>query len=168
VHLVTSSLFIPSILSLLKPVHQADLLRAYFATTLVWFVSRGRPALDVQGFFESVSADPKPNPDPNSSAADEPVGNPWYTVLAHTIPHPDEHHVKAERALAHGAALYGTRSKGYFAHTELKGAEVIDGTLFVRVGGLLMAALKWDYVITERKAGIDEGNGWFREGLGWD
>ncbi|KAB5591157.1 Oxidoreductase AflY [Ceratobasidium theobromae] len=167
VHLVTSNLFIPSILTLLKPAHQADLLKAYFAVALVWFVSRGRPALDVKGFFETVSADPKPDPNPNSSAADEPVGNPWYTVLAHTVPHPDEHHVKAERALAHGATLYGARPRGYFAHTELKGADIIDGTLFVRVAGLLMNVLKWNHVITEK---IDEESGWpwDRDGLGWD
>lgn len=171
VHLVTSDLFIPSILSLIKPAYQADLLRAYFAVALGYFVSRGRPALDPKGFFESVTADPKPNPDPNAKAADEPVGNPWYTVLAHTIPHKDEHHVKAERALAHGAALYGTRPKGSFSHTELKGAEVIDGTLFVRVGGLLMAAQKWEHPLKGEGIAHDHDDyesGWDRAGLGWD
>jgi len=171
VHLVTSNLFIPSILSLLKPVHQASLLKAYFGSALGYFVSRGRPALNVQGFFESVSNDPKPNPDPNTSADKEPLGNPWYTVLTHTVPHQDEHHVKAERALAHGAALYGTRPKGTFTHTELKGAEFIDGTLFVRVGGLLMGALMWDHVFKDKGIARDHDDhesGWHRTGLGWD
>ncbi|CAE6420615.1 unnamed protein product [Rhizoctonia solani] len=168
VHLVTSNLFMPSILSLLKPKSQVDLMRAYFANALVWFVAEGRPALDVQGFFQSVTVDPKPNADSKSLSAKEPEGNPWFTVLAHTLVHPDEHHVKAERSLAHGAALYGARPKGYFAHTGLKGAEYIDGSLFVRTAGLLMDALRWTYNPEARVEGIDEGNGWDRDGLGWE
>ncbi|KAJ1299807.1 hypothetical protein OPQ81_000706 [Rhizoctonia solani] len=167
-HLVTSNIFLPSILSLLKPKNQVVLLRAYFATSLVWFVAQGRPELDIQGFFQSVTADPKPNRDSNALVAKEAEGNPWYTILSHTIYHPEEHHIKAERALAHGAALYGTRPKGYFVHTELKGAEEIDGTLFVRTGGLLIDALHWEYEVKERDGGVDQGNGWSREGLGWD
>ncbi|CAE6470656.1 unnamed protein product [Rhizoctonia solani] len=163
-HLVTSNLFLPSILPLLKPKHQIDLMRAYFATSLTWYVAQGRPALDTHGFFQSVTATPKP--DSNSNL--EPEGNPWYAILAHSIQHPDEHQVKTARALAHGAALYGTRPKGYFAHTELKGAEEIDGTLFVRTGGLFMDALHWNYEVKERAGGVDIGNGWIRAGLGWD
>ncbi|KAJ1299799.1 hypothetical protein OPQ81_000698 [Rhizoctonia solani] len=167
VHLVTSNLFIPSILSLLKPAHKVDLLRAYFPVLLLYFVSRGRPALDVEGFFSSVTVDPKPDHNP-SSESPKPVGNPWYTVLAHTVPHRDEHHVKAERALAHSAALYGIRPKGSFSHTELKGAEEIDGTLFVRTGGLLMSALKWNFALEVELDDQGDGALWNRDGLGWD
>lgn len=163
-HLVTSNLFLPSILPLLKPQHQIELMRAYFATSLTWYVAQGRPALDVHGFFQSVTTEPKPDPDSKS----EPEGNPWYTILAHSIQHPDEHQIKTARALAHSAALYGTRPRGYFAHTELKGAEEIDGTLFVRTGGLFMDALHWNYEVKERAGGVDIGNGWIRAGLGWD
>ncbi|CAE6434335.1 unnamed protein product [Rhizoctonia solani] len=168
VHLVTSDLFIPSILSLLKPAHKVDLLRAYFPVILGYFVSRGRPAIDVQGFFDSVTVDPKPEHAPSPSESPEPVGNPWYTVMTHTIPHPDEHHVKAERALAHSAALYGARPKGHFAHTELKGAKEIDGTLFVRTGGLLMGALKWNAALKAKSGGNQEEWMWSRDGLGWN
>ncbi|CCO35038.1 hypothetical protein BN14_09151 [Rhizoctonia solani AG-1 IB] len=168
VHLVTSDLFIPSILSLLKPAHKVDLLRAYFPALLGYFVSRGRPALDVKGFFSSVTVDPKPDSSPSPSDSSEPVGNPWYTVLTHTVPHRDEHHVKAERALAHSAALYGMRPKGHFAHTELKGAEEIDGTLFMRTGGLLMGALRWDFALEKKLDDKGEETMWSRDGLGWD
>ncbi|KDN46735.1 hypothetical protein RSAG8_04115, partial [Rhizoctonia solani AG-8 WAC10335] len=167
-HYVTSNLFLSSILSLLKPKHQIDLMRAYFVTSLVWFVAQGRPALDIQGFFQSVTDDPKPTPDPKSLAAKEPEGNPWYTILSHTVHHQDEHQVKAARALARSAALYGACPKGYFAHTELEGAAEMDGTLFVRTGGLLMDALHWNYEVKERVGGVDEGNGWDRDGLGWN
>ncbi|KAF8597037.1 hypothetical protein BDV93DRAFT_562709 [Ceratobasidium sp. AG-I] len=173
VHLVTSDLFIPSILSLLKPPQQANLLKAYFAVALGYFVSRGRPSIDVKGFFENTSADPKPPSD--SSSTNDQAGNPWYTVLSATLPHKDEHHVKAERALAHGAALYGTRPRGFFKNTELEDAEYLDGTLFVRVGGLLMGALKWENALVPGGIGKpvrddddDDEFGWDRAGLGWD
>ncbi|ELU38606.1 hypothetical protein AG1IA_07374 [Rhizoctonia solani AG-1 IA] len=168
VHLVTSDLFIPSILSLLKPADKVVLLRAYFPILLGYFVSRGRPVVDVKGFFSSVTVDPKPEHSESLTDSSEPVGNPWYTLLTHTVPHRDEHHVKAERALAHSAALYGTRAKGHFSHTELKGAEEIDGTLFIRTGGLLMGALKWIFEL--EKEIDDQGNDalWSRDGLGWD
>ncbi|CAE6505590.1 unnamed protein product, partial [Rhizoctonia solani] len=167
VHLVTSNLFLPSILSLLRPKQQVDFMRAYFANALTWFVAEGRPALDVQGFFQSVTLDPKPNPGSKTLIEKEAEGNPWYTLLAHTLVHPNEHHVKAERALAHGAALYGARSKGCFSYTELKGAEVIDGTLFVRTGGLLMDTMQWNHKV-QREEGIDEESGWDLAGLGWN
>ncbi|CAE6463738.1 unnamed protein product [Rhizoctonia solani] len=165
VHYVTSNIFVSSILSLLEPKHQIDFMRAYFATSLVWYVAQGRPDLDIKGFFQSVTTDPKPNLEPKSVATNEPEGNPWYTILSHIVQHPDEHQIKAARALAHGAALYGTRTKGYFTHTELKGAEEIDGTLFVRTGGLLMDTLRWNQEDTE---GTGRDGGWDFSGPGWD
>ncbi|KAF8687882.1 hypothetical protein RHS03_09879, partial [Rhizoctonia solani] len=168
VHLFTSNLFIPSILSLLKPAYKEDLLRAYFLVLLGYFVCHGRPALDIKGFF-SVTADPKPDHSSSLTDLSARVGNPWYTLLAEIIPHRDEHHIKTERTLAHCAALYGTRPKGHFSHTGLKGSKEIDGTLFVRTGGLLMDVLQW----TPSPGGMgDQDYGeqalWSKSGLGWD
>ncbi|KDN34683.1 hypothetical protein RSAG8_12232, partial [Rhizoctonia solani AG-8 WAC10335] len=156
VHLVTSDLFIPSILSLLKPAHKVDLLRAYFPVLLAYFVSRGRPALDVKGFYSSVTVDPKPEHS-SASKSSEAIGNPWYT---------------SERVLL----TYRTqRSRGdrwnvvrYFSHTELKGAEEIDGTLFVRTGGLLMGALKWNFALETKLDDEQQEWMWSPDGLGWD
>jgi hypothetical protein len=148
-------------------------MRAYFAVCLGYFVSRGRPAIDVEGFFAHTSVDPKPPAETSSKLPTEPEGNPWYTVLSKTIPHKEEHHVKAERALAHGAALYGSRPQGYFKDTELKGAERMDGTLFVRTGGLLMGAMNWEFLLGSseprgmREEEDDIEAGWDRAGLGW-
>ncbi|KAG8701174.1 hypothetical protein FRC08_004241 [Ceratobasidium sp. 394] len=172
-HLVTSDLFIPSILSLLKPANQVTLLRAYFAVCLGLFVSRGRPALDIEGFFEYTSLDPKPPSGTPEKLPAEAKNNPWYTVLTYTIPHKDEHHVKAERALAHGAALYGARPKGWFKDTELKDADKMDGSLFVRTGGLLMEVMNWEVTlgIGEKKTTRSENDldsTWDRAGLGWN
>lgn len=170
VHLVTSNIFLPSILSLLKPTHQANLLKAYFVICLYVFVSQGRPSLDIKAFFEGTSVDPKP---PSDSASGEQVGNPWYTVLSATILHKDEHHVKTERALAHSAALYGYRAPKYFKDTGLEGAEYMDGTLFVRAGGLLMDVMKWDRLNVGKADGRTKEDeeaalGWDFEGLWWE
>ncbi|KAG8685474.1 hypothetical protein FRC11_010516 [Ceratobasidium sp. 423] len=167
-HLVTSNIFLSPIISLLKPKHQVDLLRAFMAASFVWFVAEGRPAIDIQGFFQSVTTNPKPSPDFNSSTTNKQEGNPWYTILMHSVLHPDEHLIKAQRALAYSASLHGLRPKGSFAHTELRGAETIDGTLFIRTAGLLMGELRWNYEVTRRVDGLDVGNGWDRAGLGWD
>ncbi|GAB1527754.1 hypothetical protein RhiTH_010942 [Rhizoctonia solani] len=168
VHLFTSNLFVPSIFSLLKPAYKEDLLRAYFRVLLGYFVSHGRPALDIKGFF-SVTADPKPDQSSSLTGLSEPVGNPWYTLLAEIIPHRDEHHIKTERTLAHCAALYGTRPKGHLSHTGLKGSREIDGTLFVRTGGLLMDVLQWT---SSPGCMGDQDYGeqalWSKSGLGWD
>ncbi|KAF8749059.1 hypothetical protein RHS01_10402 [Rhizoctonia solani] len=95
--------------------------------------------------------------------------NPWYTLLAEIIPHRDEHHIKTERTLAHCAALYGTRPKGHLSHTGLKGSREIDGTLFVRTGGLLMDVLQWT---SSPGCMGDQDYGeqalWSKSGLGWD
>jgi hypothetical protein len=40
--------------------------------------------------------------------------------------------VKTQRTLAHFSSIYGTRPKGYFMGTELEGAEMLDGSLFLR------------------------------------
>ncbi|CAE6397611.1 unnamed protein product [Rhizoctonia solani] len=166
-HMVTSCLFLPSVMLLLKPAHQIDLMRACFANVLVCFIGEGRPALEVQGFFDSVTT--KPTPKGDSDLATKSInGNPWYLILAHVVHYQDEHLVKAVRAPSHSASLYGTRPKGYFGHTELRGAEYIDGTLFIRTAGLLTDAMDWHYEVTKRVEGIDEGNRWCRDGLGWD
>ena len=59
--------------------------------------------------------------------------------------HPNEHLPKLQRALAHYASVYGLAEKGHWKEkeTELEGAELLDGSLFVRVAGLTATALGW-------------------------
>ncbi|KAK1222337.1 hypothetical protein PQX77_014815 [Marasmius sp. AFHP31] len=54
------------------------------------------------------------------------------------IIHPDDHLVKLHRALTHFASLYGSTKASEFAHagTELDGAELVDGTLWLRAAML--------------------------------
>ena len=155
-HLVTSSLFLPSLLAFLSPPSQALLLRSYFAASLACWISRGRPKIDIKGFYSSsvtayplpsgslprpdASTLPHPDADPNRVKAVTPT--PWLPIIETSLVHPDEHLIKLQRALAHYSALFGIREQGakegglQGAAEELEGAELLDGTLFIRVAGL--------------------------------
>ncbi|TFK60286.1 hypothetical protein BDN72DRAFT_872922 [Pluteus cervinus] len=146
-HLVTSSLFLSSTAALLTPASQERLLRSYFVISLSWWVAVGRPSFDISGFFEATTsylapsgALPTPHekslPSATSPAAVTP--NPWLPLLETTLVYPDDHVPKLQRALSHYAGLYGNKAAGSeeLKNTELKGAELVDGTLFIRVAGL--------------------------------
>jgi len=148
-HLITSALFLPSVAAYLKPHSQELLLRSYFVISVGWWITHGRPGFDLPGFFDADTAYPVPS----NSSASAPVHdkvlpsatsfkastpNPWLPIIEGAIVHPDDHYPKIQRALAHYGALYGTRSAGQkdFVETELKGAEKIDGTMWIRIAGL--------------------------------
>ncbi|KAI3611483.1 hypothetical protein WG66_002142 [Moniliophthora roreri] len=154
-HLVTSSLFLPSLIAVLPPPSQHILLRNYFAISLTWYIARGKPDLNIQAFYDGTTAHPATETTPqngpkisllppSSSAASNP--NPWFGILQQAIDHPDDHLCKCQRALAHYSALYGSRTAGKadFAGTELPGADKLDGTLFVRAAGLTAQRLGRD------------------------
>lgn len=146
-HLVTSSIFLPSYIAYLTPTSQEHLLRGYFLVSLGWWVSRGRPKLNIKGFYESTSPHPLPTgalPTPHEKAlhpADPKKAvtpNAWLPIIESSVTHQDDHLPKLQRALAHYARLYGTREPGEadFKGTELPDANLLDGTLFIRVAGL--------------------------------
>lgn len=149
-HLVTSSLFLPSYMAVLSsPTSKSLLLRSYFSRSLAYYISRGRPALDIRSFYSSSRSFnivfPGPKPTPSTSAFPEPCSpyaitpNPWLPIIQSALVHPDDHLCKVQRALAHYGSLYGDVAPGEFEDTELDGSEFIDGTLFIRAAGLTMA-----------------------------
>ncbi|KAI3605299.1 hypothetical protein WG66_013067 [Moniliophthora roreri] len=131
-HFVTSSLFLRPLVSFLSPRSQVLLLRTYFSSCLAVWTILGRPQLDLEGFFASPL-----HPESSSVAkhkfalATNTNPNPWLDVFARAIVHPDDHVPKFQRAMYVYATRYGSTA-GFFANTELSGAERIDGTLFVR------------------------------------
>ncbi|KAF9019801.1 hypothetical protein BDZ89DRAFT_1072726 [Hymenopellis radicata] len=163
-HLVTSSLFLPSIVAYLTPPSQKLFLRGYLTISLAFWVSR-RPRsfnLDVAKFFSADLAMPKrpsltfESPSwalvPGTATA-----NQWFPIIQDAILHQDDHLCKIQRAFMHFAEQYGSRESGLedFASTELPGANAIDGSLFIRAAGLTAKAM--GRVISE-----DEGMGWDR------
>ncbi|KAI5121366.1 hypothetical protein M0805_001179 [Coniferiporia weirii] len=148
-HLVTSSIFLPSYLTRIKPASQAVLLSSYLACALSVWVARGRPAPKIASFYARTSPTFVP-PGPMPTSGEDTLApesaqapNPWMPVLQSAVVHPNEHLPKALRALAHFAHLLAGRPAGTWSGTGLAGAEVLDGTLFVRVAGLTMNRLGW-------------------------
>ncbi|KAF9496950.1 hypothetical protein BDN71DRAFT_1429945 [Pleurotus eryngii] len=144
-HLVTSSLFLSSLVPYLGPASQALFLKSYFAFSLAWYLSRGAPALDIPGFFAADTlhpAQPGTRPTPWEGALGSPATasnpNPWLPIIQNSIISPDEHVPKLQRALAHYSAIYGSRraGEGDLKDTELEGADKVDGSLFIRAAGL--------------------------------
>ncbi|KAJ6531904.1 hypothetical protein B0H19DRAFT_1189158 [Mycena capillaripes] len=134
-HLVTSSLSCHRSWRSSHPQRSKSLfLRAYFARSLGYWISRGRRPLNVRSFFSSRATlsptVPGPVPTPYASAfplASSPLAitpNPWTQLIQSALVHPDDHLCKVIRALAHYAVL--------------PDSEVIDGTLFIRAAGLTM------------------------------
>lgn len=141
-HLVTSSLFLPSLLPYLPQDLQVILLRGYFASTLGWWITRGFPRLDIRGFLSATS----------HLSSEIKVANPFLDIIQSVITHPNEHMPKIQRAFAHFSSLYGARPKGYFKDTGLEGAEVLDGSLF-----LWAARLTEEYMIEGTRPWSQEG-----------
>lgn len=152
VHLVNASLFIPSLAASLSPADKRLLLRGFLATVLTYYVGHGRPSLHVADFFASTNPTPipphaiPPNLHPSEGTLDPRNlnQNPWMPIITSSLNHPDEHLIKCQRALAHYASVYGTRpSLGKERLRDLEGGEKIDGSLFIRVAGLVGGARAW-------------------------
>lgn len=152
-HFVTASIFISSIFSILKPSSQVLLLKGYLAITLVWYIARHRYPIDIPRFFNDSSllhpAPPGAHPTPHAAAYPSPTSSqaitpePWLAIIQSTLTHPDDHISKLQRALSEFSSRFGGIAKGVFSNTELKDADLIDGTLFLRAAGLTTARLGW-------------------------
>ncbi|KZT67499.1 hypothetical protein DAEQUDRAFT_673054 [Daedalea quercina L-15889] len=147
-HLVTSTLFLHSYVPYLSASSISSLVRAFFGASLGVYIARGRPALPIRDFYASTTAMPRapgPAPTPHKDALTSTgITNPWFEVLQSTLAHKDDHLVKLQRALAHFATLYGTTPPGRFADLHgLNGAEILDGSLFLRVAGLSQDRAGW-------------------------
>lgn len=170
-HLVTSVLFIPSLMAQIKPSLAVLLLRTYFITSITLYIARGRPALPITDFYKSVNPAPvPPGVHPKSSAKtfkENPASdhdtheqdviwteatkiitpNPWLPIIQTTLVHHNEHLCKLQRALAHFATELGQTPPGTFSFLAgsggLDGADHLDGTLFIRAAGLTANRLGW-------------------------
>ncbi|KAF9230918.1 hypothetical protein BU15DRAFT_68776 [Melanogaster broomeanus] len=114
----------------LSPRSGVSLLRAYFTTVLTWWVARGRLALNFQSFMAASPLKPTVKAPPTIEATR--ISNPFLPIIQ-----------SIQRAFAHFNTLYGLRPPGYFAGTELEGAELLDGSLFVRAAVLTADSLEW-------------------------
>ncbi|KAH9483291.1 Questin oxidase [Psilocybe cubensis] len=142
-----------NVTSYIKPSSQVLLLKGYLSLTLVWYIARHRYPIDIARFFNDESllhptppgAHPTPHAEayPSASSPHAVTPEPWLAIIQSTLTHPDDHISKLQRALADYSSRFGSIPKGEFAGTELKDAELIDGSLFVRAAGLSTARLGW-------------------------
>ncbi|KAF7763737.1 hypothetical protein Agabi119p4_8274 [Agaricus bisporus var. burnettii] len=158
VHFVNSSLFLPSIAAHLKPTSQELLFRSYLTVVSGWFVARGKPDIDIKAFFADnktvkslITTTPTHSEGPSYALPDSSKAspNPWTEIIHSAILHPDEHVRKFQRTMMQFAQTYGTREAGYFKNVELKDADKLDGTLFVRAANLSALRLKEPPTIIE-------------------
>lgn len=154
-------MFLPSLAAHLNTKSRELLLRSYIGVCFGWFIARGKPDINIEAFFQdntTIKSLINTTPTHKGPSFVLPVStqsspNPWTEVIQRTIVHPDDHVPKLQRTLLHYARAYGTREAGYFKETELKGADKLDGTLFVRAANLSAFRLNKDPVPMMTPAG---------------
>ncbi|KAH6905043.1 hypothetical protein BKA70DRAFT_1565421 [Coprinopsis sp. MPI-PUGE-AT-0042] len=128
-HLVTSSIFLPSQSALISPVARARLLHTFLVTTLALYAFFRCPTIDYVSFYAHKDACQKESTE----------ANPWLHLIDDAINHYDEHLTKAQRALATWSAHFGSLNALTFAAANspgIKGLELLDGSVFLRVAQL--------------------------------
>lgn len=171
-HLLTSSLFVPSFLKYVpNPEYKRALLKTFLQPWGIILMVRGRPRIDPELLMSYTDTPLPPNvppPAPQPSSLGGNTINSWPAIIGDVIHAPDAHTVKSLRTLLFGATRYGTIAKGAVIGTwgpdgkeTHPGISTLDGTVFVRAAGVLMDTLGW---VTH---GQKEGS-WDRSALGWD
>ena len=95
-HALTSTHAVFNTIQHLNRAQAAKLIRAHIATSLVWFIARGRPNVDV----EALSHYQSPSVSTNEF-------NPWLQVLDRALGYHEPHVIKVVRACAVGQMMYG-------------------------------------------------------------
>ncbi|KAJ7056047.1 hypothetical protein C8F01DRAFT_1062267 [Mycena amicta] len=140
-HLLTSALALRPIVDVLTdPLHKAQLLQTYARSCGLLLLLRGTPKIDCSVVMNYPIA-PK-HSYPGSSA--------WFPILNNAGVHTEVHVVKVIRALFYSAQRYGlTKAGGLPGAVDSEGKEThpgaksVDGTLFIRVAGVVTNALGW-------------------------
>jgi hypothetical protein len=182
-HLVTSSLFLPSVLRLLKNTRsKVALVRHFVPHLVVLMLSRGRPIIRAN-LVQEWTETPRPaswekvdiNKGKGSGVGDmknDEDYNPWPALIQGALHHPDIHLAKAMRTLIYASENYSTVRPGEVPgafrpgktdrEETFKGMSGADGTLFVRAAGAMMDYMKWT------TCGEPPRGDWDRSALGWD
>ncbi|KAJ6471492.1 hypothetical protein C8R45DRAFT_836539 [Mycena sanguinolenta] len=170
-HFLTSALFLPVVVdALAQPLHKAQLLQAYVRLVAFFVILRGRPHIDCA---LAMTLPAHPGPPTGLGTGGAALGtlggsSAWLPILNNAGLHPEAHVVKAIRALFYCAQRYGSTPVGAIVGAvdadgkeTHKGAAGLDGTLFIRVAGVLTSALGW-------VAHGDQEGSWDFSGLGWE
>ncbi|KAF8217460.1 hypothetical protein K438DRAFT_1557680 [Mycena galopus ATCC 62051] len=168
-HLLTGTLLLRVVLDAVKqPLHKAQLLQVYVRVAALFVVLRGRPQID-PSLVMSYPACPVPPKNATTAASGTlSYGSPWLALLNNAAVHTEPHVVKSIRMLFYCAQHYGNTPSGAVVGAidangkeTHAGAAVVDGTLFIRVAGVLTGSLGW-------VAHGEEERGWDFRGVGWE
>ena len=139
------------------------LLRAYISSNALWFLARPRSSLSafsaaIPAFYSTTDTLLSPPAAPHAYAPGKPPkrefidptkqktmpasARAWPRVISNTVCHPNEHLPKLIRALAAADTWYGRRGRGEYGGA-FKGADQLDGTVFLRCALLTMERLGW-------------------------
>jgi hypothetical protein len=119
------------------------------ANSLAWYITRGKPTLPISAFYAQTSINNSIT-SPSLAQQEAPSkSNPWFPILDMASAHPDRHLSKLQRTLALYAARWGAQ-EGFATNTELNGAELLDGTLFLRIASLTAERVR----VLEKEPGI--------------
>lgn len=111
-------------------------LRSYVSTCLLWWIARGRPIIDIVGFYKSTS---ETLASFDKSQESNFGYNSWTSIIDQSVKHADEHLPKLIRSLLHFATLYGHQD---FKHLSDAGVglggvvDTLDGSVFLRAAVL--------------------------------
>ncbi|KAJ7689939.1 hypothetical protein B0H17DRAFT_1160060 [Mycena rosella] len=170
-HFLTAGLGLRVILDALKkPLHKAQLLQVYARSAALFILFRGHPRID-PALAMSYTALPRPSQalsDTEFAPGTAGGGSPWFALVNSAALHPEPHVIKTIRALFYCAQQYGRTSPGAIicaadagGNETHNGAAKLDGTLFIRVAGVLTDALGW-------VAHGEEARAWEFSGIGWE
>ncbi|KAJ7117267.1 hypothetical protein C8R43DRAFT_902169 [Mycena crocata] len=170
-HFLNGALFLPVfVAALTNPLHKAQLLQAYVRSAAWFVILRGRPHVDAAQAmsYPAFPTPPKTIDGTPSVLGQLGGGSAWLAVLNNAGLHSEPHVIKAIRALFYCAQRYGATpaggaigaldGKGNETH---KGTAILDGTLFIRVAGVVTDAMGW-------VAHGDKETFWDFSGLGWE
>ncbi|KAF7348734.1 hypothetical protein MVEN_01392400 [Mycena venus] len=145
-HFVTGALAIRVVLDAVKqPLHKAQLLQVYARSAALFVIQRGRPRIDPALVMSYPAYPAPPQTKASTTVLGSPsYGSPWLALLNNAAVHPEPHVIKSIRMLFYCAQKYGgtpagavvgaVDEKGKETHS---GAAMLDGTLFIRVAGVL-------------------------------
>ena len=149
-HLLTSSIFLPSYVAAFEDsATKVLVIRSWLRIALGLVIERGKPKLHIAHLM-AQSATPSPaqsiRPQPHRRAILASVSEPapWLPVIRSAFQHPDSHQIKAIRSLVYASQHMGGLSEGGVRGAErLEAGDQLDGSVFVRAAGVIMASTGW-------------------------
>ncbi|KAG0290664.1 hypothetical protein BGZ98_003344, partial [Dissophora globulifera] len=123
-HALTSVLFVHKLAHALPPAYAVSCLKSHLGATLAYYISRGRPRIDVDALLNYHGKQPLD------------ASNPWLSIAKRAIDIDEVHVTKVVRSCAFGDLLFGAEdsSSQLLLHTAQMALDVKGDWEFEGVG----------------------------------